>query len=129
MLSIQRKNLLVGVNRARDQGNLSVLEQMHLPRIECPDRVGADEAFTITVTVGSPQSHPCSDRHFIERVNIYADETLLASVLPRAKSSPPRARVRVSLRRDVEEIRVQATCNLHGTWETSREISVDTGEE
>ena len=129
MLSIQRKNLLVGVNRARDQGNLSVLEKTHLPRIECPDKVGADEAFTIAATVGNPELHPCSDRHFIERVNIYADEMLLASVLPRAESSPPSARVRVSLRRDVEEIRVQATCNLHGTWEASREISVDTGEE
>lgn len=128
MLSIQRKNLLVGVNRPRDKTNLSVLEKMHLPRIECPDAVGADEAFTVTVTVGQPDSHPHSDRHFIERVNIYADETLLASVLPRAKSSPPTARVRVSLRRDVEEIRAQATCNLHGTWEASREISVDTGE-
>ncbi len=129
MLSIQRKNLLVGVNRARDEGNLSVLEKTHLPRIECPDRVCANEAFTITVTVGHPELHPHGDRHFTERVNIYADETLLASVLPRAESSPPSARVRVSVHRNVEVIRVQATCNLHGTWEASRKISVDPCEE
>jgi desulfoferrodoxin-like iron-binding protein len=126
MLSIKRKNLLVGVNVARDPENLSVLEQVHLPKIECPKRVRIGQSFPIVVTAGTRRPHPHDRRHFVERVNIYADDILLASVMPPAESSPPRVEIRTSLDHDVETIRAQVRCNLHGTWEAIQPITVDT---
>jgi desulfoferrodoxin-like iron-binding protein len=77
------------------------------------------------VTVGTSRPHPNDQRHFVERVSIFADDTLLASLLPHADSSPPGVSVRVTLNRDVQSIRAEVHCNLHGTWEARRPISVE----
>ena len=71
------EDLFCGVNRPKDPANPTDLEKKHLPVIESPDSVQLGECFTVTVEVGNLLAHPNENAHFIEFVELYADDTYL----------------------------------------------------
>jgi len=45
--------------------------EKHVPVIECPDVVAADEMFNVTVTLGKEVAHPNTTDHHIRWIQLY----------------------------------------------------------
>jgi superoxide reductase len=45
--------------------------EKHVPVIECPDKVGTDEMFNVTVTLGKEVAHPNTTDHHIRWIQLY----------------------------------------------------------
>lgn len=118
------QNLFVGYNTPADDRNLSDLEKKHLPMIDAPDTVTGDEPFDVTVEVGRLLAHPNEHNHFIQFIDLYADDTFLARCDFASARSWPKATLRVSLSTPAERLRAFAHCNLHGTWMGEKQIEV-----
>ena len=110
------RNLFSGVNRPVDLQNLTDLEKKHIPVIETPSTVNRGEYFCVSVEVGKMLAHPNERDHFIEFIDLYADELLLTRVDLTAVYTCPQATVCVSLSGPAKELRSYARCNIHGVW-------------
>ena len=117
-------NLFDGINSISDPNNPSDLEKRHVPDVDSPDTVELGRSFLVTAEVGAILPHPSEPNHFIEVLELYADETFLASVKLTARTSQPRATLKVALTQPAKELRVLAKCKLHGAWLGSRPIEV-----
>lgn len=45
--------------------------EKHVPVIDCPDRVMADELFTVNVSIGKEIAHPNTTEHHIRWIELY----------------------------------------------------------
>ncbi len=119
------RDLLLGTNWRSDPRNLSELEGKHLPLIRAPETVRKGECFEVSIEVGQGRAHPSEREHFIEFVDLYADDTYLGRVSFTAATTCPRATLAVVLpKKCFRELRACARCNLHGMWSSSRPIAV-----
>ena len=118
------RDLFSGVNRAVDPGNLSDLEKKHIPVIEAPSTVNRGECFCVTVEVGKMLAHPNERGHFIEFIDLYADELFLTRVDLTAVSTCPKATLCLALSASAKELRSYARCNIHGVWSGTVPITV-----
>ncbi|KUK05244.1 desulfoferrodoxin family protein [Methermicoccus shengliensis] len=108
----------------RPTGELNDFQKKHIPVIDAPERVRADEAFEVSVTVGEWVKHPNELGHFIEWIELYCGDVLLT----RADLGPVLADPKVVFRIRLDEsgtLRAVAKCNLHGVWESTKEIAVE----
>ncbi len=117
-------NLYVGVNEPADMNNLSDLEKKHVPVVDAPDSVKVGECFEVTVEVGKLLAHPNEHQHFIQFVDVYADETFLARADFSSVKACPKVTFCLGLEGPAEELRVYEHCNMHGTWLTRKDIKV-----
>ncbi len=117
-------DLFAGVNRPKDMENLTDLEKKHLPVISAPDEVKAGECFEVTVEVGKLLKHPNERAHFIQFVDLYAGERYLARLDLTAVATCPVLKACVQLEKDVGPLRAFDECNVHGTWEATKDIKV-----
>jgi len=118
------ENLFLRINKAKDPNNLTDLEKKHLPVIECPDKVKKGEPFEVTITVGKLLKHPNENIHYIEWIELFADDHLFISkveLIPMV--STPQVTLTISLNED-HALKARARCNLHGIWEYEKEIKV-----
>ena len=120
----QPQNLFIGVNEPLSANNWSDLEKKHVPVIEAPDEVALGEWFDVKVDVGGQLPHPNERRHFVQSIDLYADETLLGRADFTAVRTCPCASFRVSLEWPAKELRAYQYCNLHGTWLGRKAIKV-----
>lgn len=121
---MSRKDLFVGVNEAEDPKNLSDLEKKHLPAVDAPDSVAMGECFELTAEVGRLLAHPNEHSHFIEFLDVYADETYLARADFTDVTACPKVTFRLRLNHPARELRVYERCSQHGVWVTRRPIEV-----
>jgi len=117
-------NLFCGVNRPADPANLSDLEKKHLPVITAPDTVKNGECFEVTVEVGKLLAHPNVRAHYIEFIELYADETYLGRVDFTPVTTCPTVTFCVQLDHVHQGLRAFVYCNLHGTWEGDKALQV-----
>ncbi len=117
-------NLFDGINSISDPNNPTDLEKRHLPGVNSPDTVELGKSFLVTVKVGDLLPHPNAASHFIEVLELYADETFLASVKFTAGTSHPATSLQVALAKPAKQLRAVAKCNLHGAWLGSKPIEV-----
>jgi superoxide reductase len=117
-------DLFAGVNEPSDLRNLSDLERRHLPVIHAPEAVAVGEPFDLEVEIGSDLPHPTDVGHFIQFIEIYADELFLGRVDSAAGRTHPRVVFTVALHRPASELRAYGNCNLHGIWIGRRSILV-----
>ena len=113
------KNVL----RVTDPTNLTEVEQLHVPVIEVPGTATAGEMFAVTVKIGK-YPHVMEAGHFIQFVDLYADQTFLS----RVTFTPTAPRPKITFFVDLSEstiLRATAFCNLHGFWESKRWIRVE----
>jgi len=118
------ENLFLRINRAKDMNNLTDLEKKHLPIIECPDTVKKGEPFEVAITVGKLLKHPNENIHYIEWIELFADDDLFISkveLIPVV--STPKVTLTISLN-ESHTLKARERCNLHGIWEYSKEIKV-----
>jgi len=119
------QDILCGVNVPKDTGQMTELEQKHTPAITAPDKVGKNEAFTLTVEVGKYKAHPNEPAHFIEWVEVYSGDTFLFRADLSGSLSEPKVTIPVKLTHAHGPLKARAKCNIHGLWEGIREIEVE----
>jgi len=116
--------LFVGVNEPADPQNLSDLEKKHLPVLSAPAQVRKGEVFDVEIEVGKLLAHPNEHKHFIQFIELHADDTFLGRVDLVSEKTEPCLRLRVTLRFAPKELRAYQHCNLHGTWVGRQAIRV-----
>jgi superoxide reductase len=119
-----REDVFCGVNTAEDPEIASDLEKKHLPVISAPKSVKKGECFEVTVEVGKLLQHPNEPGHFIQFIEIYADDTYLARLDLTAQTTCPVFTTCLALNHSYTKLRAYGRCNLHGTWENEVPIEV-----
>jgi len=101
--------------------------EAHVPKIEAPDSVKANQPFTIHVSVGP---HPNMVEHSIRRIEVYFYEQgrpfnpILLSVHEFTPVySEPDVKVNLKLAKG-GGFHVLEYCNVHGLWEAHKAIKV-----
>lgn len=107
------------IQKAKDVENLTGFEQKHLPWIIIPEFIKEDEEFDILVKVGKVD-HPMTDEHYIRCIRLYINGEAFECHNLRM---PTRSETKfnISLEKD-SVIMARAECNLHGAWESKKEI-------
>jgi superoxide reductase len=120
-------DLFCGVNRSEsdDPEEMSALEKKHVPVITAPDTVKKGECFEVTVEVGKYKDHPSDPDHFINFVELYADDTYLARAHFVHGKTCPVVKFCISLDHIHEQLRAFEWCNIHGTWEGDAPLTVE----
>jgi superoxide reductase len=121
------KGLFCGINKPKDASNLTDMEKKHIPVIEAPDEVRAGEPFTATIKVGE-LPHVSEEAHHIQWIDVYFGQNFYT----RVELTPvfTRPSVTVTLVRHgkgthkVGTMRVVERCNIHGLWESTKDITV-----
>lgn len=101
--------------------------ESHIPKIEAPDSVKANDPFAIRVTVGP---HPNLVEHSIRRIEVYFYEQgrpfnpVLVSVHEFTPVySEPDVRLNLKLAKG-GVFHVVEYCNVHGLWEARKDVRV-----
>ena len=115
----EKEYSLTELNKPTDWKNLTGMAKKHVPIIEAPDKVEANEQFIVKVKIGGIDEveHPNTLSHWINWVAIYAGERLISKVEFGAELTDKYV---VSLNVTLNEsttLRAQEFCNLHGVWE------------
>jgi superoxide reductase len=123
------KNLFMTINRVKDPSNKTPLEKSHAPVIKTLDIFKAGEPFTVEVSVGEV-IHPMGETHWIEfiELNIGNEPAGRVEFQPRGYLHP-KATFTVVLGKDAAPegkltLVAHQRCNLHGYWESTKDISV-----
>ncbi len=114
--------------------------EKHVPVIECPDTVPNGDFFDLKVSLGREVAHPNTTEHHIRWVRIYfkpADGTAYevgnfeftahgeSAKGPNTGPVYTHHEVICSLKTNVPgRIVAMAFCNIHGLWESAKEIQV-----
>lgn len=118
-------DLFCGVNKPSTQSTneMSALEKKHAVIIDAPDSVGEGEEFEVTLRVGEYKEHPNEIGHFIEWMELYSGDTFLArlNLTPEHSHYVMKATVKLD---HSHPLRGRAKCNLHGLWESEKEMEV-----
>lgn len=120
------EDLFCGVNvpKSADPEKMSDLEKKHVPVISAPDTVKKNECFEVLVEVGKHLAHPSEPEHFISFVELYADHRYIARAHFTHTTTCPVVKFCVALDHVHKELRAFEWCNLHGTWEGVRPLTV-----
>jgi len=119
-------DLLCGVNKVTDLEHMSGIEKEHVPIITAPAEIRANEPFDVTIEVGEQMSHPSEPIHYVDFIDLYADDTFIARLDLTPKTTLPVMTVRVSLSHAHDTLRGFAHCTSRGTWEGRMQIKVAT---
>jgi len=117
-------------------------KEKHAPVIECLDRVKAGEMFEVKVGLGKEIAHPNTTEHHISWISLYfhPEGAKFAhqvghfefSAHGESTAGPNEGPVYthhqvIALMKTSQPgtLHALALCNIHGLWESSKEISVD----
>ena len=117
-------------------------KEKHVPVIECADRVKADEIFEVKVSLGKEVAHPNTTEHHISWITLYfhpAGEKFTHQVghfefsahgesTAGLNQGPVYTHHEVTTSLKVNKagtLHALALCNIHGLWESSKEVSVE----
>lgn len=115
--------------------------EKHVPVIECPDKVSADEVFEIRVEVGKEISHPNTTEHHIQWIQLlfkpdddkfsydlgYFTFAAHGASVNGPDQGPAYTHPAVSVRCKINKpgtIYAVSHCNIHGLWQSQKEIKV-----
>lgn len=116
-------------------------QEKHVPVIECPAVVTNDEFFSIRVTIGKEIPHPNITEHHIRWISLFfqpEDSRTLHEIgnfefsshgesVEGPNTGPVYTDHEVTARVKLQKsgvIFALAYCNIHGLWQSSREISI-----
>ncbi len=119
------KSLFCGINRPADPANMTDLEKKHTPVIECPDTVKAGEPFEVRIKVGE-MPHVMEEGHHIQWLELYSGQNQYIRIDLTPVFTRPEVTVTLVKggKHRTSTLRVVERCNLHGTWEAMKEITV-----
>jgi len=109
-------------------------KEKHTPVIEAPDSVPAGEMFQVKVTLGKEIAHPNTTEHHISWISLYFHPE--GKKFPHQVGhfeftahgegtafTPPSATASLKLDKP-GTLHAMSLCNIHGLWESSKEIGV-----
>jgi len=116
-------------------------KEKHAPVIECPDQVKADEVFEVKVGLGKEIAHPNTTEHHISWITLYfhpEGEKFTHQVghfefsahgesTAGPNQGPVHTHHEVTTSLKVSKpgtLHALALCNIHGLWESSKEIGL-----
>jgi superoxide reductase len=116
-------------------------KEKHVPVIECPDEVKADEFFEVKVSLGKEIAHPNTTEHHIRWISLffhpqgekftyhighYEFSAHGASTQgPNTSSIYTHHEITTSLKTSKSgTLYALAFCNIHGLWQSAKEIKV-----
>ena len=117
-------------------------KEKHVPVIECPAQVKADEFFEVKVSLGKEIAHPNTTEHHISWITLYfhpegekfthqvghfefsahGESTAGPNQGPVYTHHGVTASLKVN---KAGTLHALALCNIHGLWESSKEIGVN----
>lgn len=115
--------------------------EKHVPAIEAPESVKAGDKFTVQVAVGKEIAHPNTTEHHIRWIKLYfkpeggkfayelggCEFSAHGESVDGANKGPaysePQVTAAVKLNASGTLI-AESYCNIHGLWESSKEIKV-----
>ena len=117
-------------------------KEKHVPVIECPDQVRADEVFEVRVGLGKEIAHPNTTEHHIRWIGLYFHpegdkftydvghfEFNAHGESAAGSNKGPvytHHQVTTSLKTSKSgTLYALAYCNIHGLWESSKDIDVN----
>lgn len=115
--------------------------EKHVPVIECPDSVKADEIFEVKLTIGKEIAHPNTTEHHIRWVQLFFkpeggkfafqvgnfEFTAHGESSEGANAGPAYTHSSVSASLKIKKAGVlfaTSFCNIHGLWESSKAIKI-----
>ncbi len=115
--------------------------EKHVPVIECPDKVEADEMFEVKVSIGKEVDHPNTTEHHIRWIQLYfqPEGVQIAyqvaafefSAHGESTEGPNEGPVYIhhcaATKMKIKKngiIYATSLCNIHGLWENARPISI-----
>jgi superoxide reductase len=113
--------------------------EKHVPVIDCPDEVTADEMFNVTVTLGKEVAHPNTTEHHIRWIQVYFlpegaklpfqvgnfEFTAHGESAEGADKGPVYTNHAVTLSMKTKKggtLFATSLCNIHGLWESAKQI-------
>jgi superoxide reductase len=117
-------------------------KEKHVPVIDCPDSVEKDEMFEVEVGLGKEVAHPNKTEHHIRWIDLYfhpEDEKFpyhigryefnahgASTEGPDTSSVYTHHSVKTSFKTSKSGvIHAMALCNIHGLWESRKEIKIE----
>lgn len=115
--------------------------EKHVPVIDCPDSVTADEFFDVTVTLGKEIAHPNTTEHHIRWIQVFfkpADDKFTYEVgnfefsahgeaVKGPNEGPVYTNHKATFSMKIKAagtLTALALCNIHGLWEYSKDVSI-----
>lgn len=115
--------------------------EKHVPVIDAPDSVKADDNFTVTVSVGKEIAHPNTTEHHISWVQLFFkpeggkfthqvgsfEFSAHGESSDGANAGPVYTHHSVTASLKIKKpgtLFAASLCNIHGLWESSKEIKV-----
>ena len=115
--------------------------EKHVPVIECPDKVKADELFEVKATLGKEIAHPNTTEHHISFIALYFDAEGDKFVYDVGRfefnahgastagpdQGPVYTHHGVTTSMKINRpgiLHAVAYCNIHGLWESQKEIGL-----
>ena len=116
-------------------------KEKHVPVIECPNEVSADDFFEISVSLGKAIAHPNSTEHHIAWIEVHykpADDkfsyqlghfdfTAHGASVQGPNTGPAYTNHSVILKANLKKsgtLYATSWCNIHGLWEDTKAITV-----
>ena len=117
-------------------------KEKHVPVIECPDQVKADEVFEVKVGLGKEIAHPNTTEHHIRWISLYFhpeggkftydvghfEFNAHGESVSGANEGPVYTHHEVTTSLKINKpgtLYALAYCNIHGLWESSKGIDVN----
>jgi superoxide reductase len=127
-LSDVKEYSLTELNKPADWNNLPGMAKKHVPIIEAPAKVKANEPFAVKIKIGGIDGveHPNTLSHWINWVELYAGQRLISKIEFAPEMTDGYV---VTLNVTLSEsatLRAQELCNLHGVWEgQAKKVTVE----
>jgi superoxide reductase len=116
-------------------------KEKHVPVIECADQVAPDEFFEVKVSLGKEIAHPNTTEHHIRWINLYFhpagaqftydvghfEFTAHGESVQGPNEGPVYTHHEASTQVKLTQpgtLHALAYCNIHGLWESSKEIEI-----
>jgi len=128
VLSSEKEYSLTELNKPTDWNNLTEMDKKHVPIIEAPSKVKANEPFTVKIKVGGIDGveHPNTLSHWINWVALYAGDRWIGRVAFAPEMTDKYVVTFSVTLSESATLRAQEFCNLHGVWEgKTKQVTVE----
>lgn len=115
--------------------------EKHIPVIDCPDEVEADEVFDVEVSIGKEVAHPNTTEHHIRYISLYfkpeGDKFIYqvghfefgahGESVEGANEGPVHTHHSATASLKVKKpgtLHAMSLCNIHGLWESEKEVKL-----
>jgi superoxide reductase len=115
--------------------------EKHVPVIECPDAVKADEMFEVKVTLGKEVAHPNTTEHHIRWIQVFfkpegdkfayqvanCEFSAHGESVDGPNKGPVYTHHRATVAMKTQKpgvILATSLCNIHGLWENAKAIKI-----